>query len=438
MKIALLSPRGPLYRHKVGIWKKSMRYAPLTLTTLAALVPKEVEAEIKIYDEGIEEIPENLEADLIGISAITGSSTRAYQLADKFRERGLSVVLGGVHPTLLPEEASKHADSIVIGYAEQSWPRLLRDFKNNSLKRIYIQDKVDLNNMPLPRRDMLNPGNYTTINTLEATRGCVHGCEFCVVKTAWGQKQFHKPVKDVIRDIKSLSGKTVVFLDLDLISDEEYAKELWTAMIPLKIKWGGLTTVRIAWNDELLDLAEKSGCKALLIGFESISKKALLKTSKGFNTTKEHYYTVKRLHEKGIMIMGCFVFGLDGDDKEVFKRTVDFCLDAKIDLPRFAITTPFPNTPLYRRFKSEGRILHEDWSLYDGQHVVFKPKEMTVAELYEGTEWAWKKIYSYSSIYKRLAGARVQTPIALPLNLGYRFYANNLSRFYTCDTISNF
>lgn len=435
MKIALVSPRGPLYRHKTGIWKKSMRYAPLTLTTLAALVPPEFNAEIKLYDEGIQDIPADLDADLIGISAITGTAPRSYEMADEFRKKGKTVVLGGVHPTLMPQEASQHADAVAVGYAEQTWPKILHDFRENKLEKVYYANNVDLSNCPIPKREMLDSKYYRIMNTIEATRGCTHKCEFCVVNSAWGSKQIQKPVEDVVKEIQHMKAKRLIFLDLNLIADMEYAKKLFKALIPLKVKWFGLSTVKIAWDDELLNLITEAGCKGLLLGLESLSKKTLLTTFKGFNSVKDYSYVVERLHKNKIAIMGCFVFGLDGDDNDVFKRTVDFCIDTNIDLPRFAICTPFPNTALYNRLKKENRILTEDWSLYDGQHVVFQPKSMTVEELYDGTSWAWKEVYGYKSIFKRVLGSGIQVPVVLSLNFGYRFYAHNLSKFYNCGVI---
>ncbi len=436
MKIALVSPRGPLYRHKGGIWKKSLRYAPLTLTTLASLVPKELQADVSLYDEGIRDIPFDLDADLIGISAITGTASRSYKLADYFRNKGITVVLGGVHPTLMPEEAATHADSVVVGYAEQTWPQLLNDFKNKILKKRYVAKNVDLSNLPFPRRDMLPKKSYLTMNTMEATRGCIHKCEFCVINTAWGNKLLQKPIEDVVKEIQYMKVKKLIFLDLNLIADVEYAKKLFRALIPLKIKWFGLTTVQIAWDDDLLNLAAQSGCGGLLLGLESLSRDTLRQTFKSFNSFKDYSYVIQQLHKKGIAIMGCFVFGLDGDDQSVFQRTVDFCIEHNVDLPRYSICTPFPNTPLFNRLKKENRILTEDWSLYDGQHVVFKPKQMSVEELYNGTQSAWKETYCYGSIFKRLSRARLHLKHIIPANIGYRFYAHNLSKFYTCDAIN--
>ena len=433
LKIALISPRGPLYRHRTGIWKKSMRYAPLTLTTLASLIPPEIDGGVTLIDEGITDIPTGLKADLVGISVISGTAPRAYELADKLRARGIPVVLGGVHPTLMPHEASAHADSLVVGYAERTWPQLLGDFVKGEMKERYDQGPdLSLANLPFPRRDLLPARHYTTMNTIEATRGCIHKCQFCVVPSAWG-RPLQRPVAEVVADIRQMKARRLIFLDLNLIADIDYAKELFTALQPLRIKWAGLATTIIARDEELLDLAARSGCRALLLGFESLVQDSLVETRKSFNLRTDYFQVVGKLHERGIGIMGCFVFGFDGDTSDVFEQTVDFVNEAKIDLPRYAILTPFPGTALYSRLESEGRILTRDWSLYDGQHVVYQPRNISPQDLLAKTEWAWKSTYSYQSIARRLMGSRIQLPISLAANLGYRFYAHNLRTFYNCD-----
>jgi radical SAM superfamily enzyme YgiQ (UPF0313 family) len=433
-RITLLSPRGPLYRHRGGIWKKTMRYAPLTLTTLASLVPPEIPVDIRIIDEGVDEIdPDRLDADLVGISAITGTAPRSYEISARLRKRGIPVVIGGVHPTLMPEEAMQHADSVVAGYAEESWPQLLRDFIAGRMRRRYDQSpQLSLTNLPFPQRQLFDSRLVNVGDTIEATRGCIYKCDFCVVPTAWG-KPLQKPVADVIADIKQMGAKRIIFLDLNLIADVPYAKELFTALIPLKIRWAGLVTTTIAWDDELLDLTARSGCKGLLIGFESLNQESLKEAKKAFNMRRSYHDVVRRIHDRGIAIMGCFVFGFDHDTLDTFDETVEFIMESRMDLPRYAIAVPFPHTGLFKRLKAEGRVTTENWSLYDGQHVVFEPKNMTADELLQNTSRTWKKTYSYQSIWKRLAGSRTQLPISIPANFGYRFYANHLDTFYTCD-----
>jgi radical SAM superfamily enzyme YgiQ (UPF0313 family) len=437
MRIALISPKGPLYRHRGGIFGRSLRYAPLTLTTLAAYVPPELGATVRLHDEGIEDIDEaTLEADLVGLTVITGGARRAYQLADAFRARCIPVVLGGPHPTLLPDEAAAHADAVVVGYAEETWPELLRDFAAGRMRPRYTQrDDLPLAGLPFPRRDLLDASRYFTTSVFEATRSCAHDCEFCVAPAAWGRKQYQKPVEDVVADIRQHGARKLLFIDLNLVSDPRHAERLFTALVPLGVQWYGLATTLIALERDLLALAARSGCKGLLLGLESLAEGSLRATRKGFNDPDSYARMIDDLHRHGIAVMGCFAFGLDGDTPDVFDRTARFCVEAGVDLPRFAIVTPFPGTPLHRRLDAEGRILTRDWELYDAQHVVFRPSHMTPAELEQGHERAWKDAYRYGSIARRLLRSRVQPHVTLAANLGYRFYAHNLHRFYNCDWI---
>jgi radical SAM superfamily enzyme YgiQ (UPF0313 family) len=406
----------------------------LTLTTLAALIPEDLNAEVTIHDEGIEDINLLMAPDLLGMTVITGSAPRAYELADHFRVRGVPVVLGGPHVTLMPEEAAQHADAIVTGYAEQTWPQLLRDFDTGTMKPRYDQNEdFTLKAQPFPRRDLINRFAYSTVHTFEATRACVHNCDFCVVPAAWGTEPFQKPVEEVIADIRQMRSRRAIFVDLNLIADLDYANRLFEALIPLKIKWFGLATLLLAFDDDLLDLVSHSGCRGLLIGFESLSRKNLHSSSKGFNDPDQYKGVMEKFHQHKISIVGAFVFGMDEDTTDVFAQTAQFAIDSKIDLPRYAIATPFPGTKLHERLKSEGRILTENWSLYDGQHVVFQPANMSVEELAAGTEIAWKSTYSFSGITSRLAWSNREPLIGLAANIGYRFYAHNLQRFYTCD-----
>jgi radical SAM superfamily enzyme YgiQ (UPF0313 family) len=436
MKIALISPKGPLYRHRGGIFRRSLRYQPLTLTTLAALVPEELHAHIALYDEGIEDVPQSLDADLVGMTVITGTAKRAYELADRFRAQGRAVVLGGPHVTLVPEEATAHADAVVVGYAEDVWPALLRDFSRGALRQEYRQApdfSLERPDMPFARRDLFDGRSFLTQAVFEATRSCAHDCEFCVAPTAWGRRQFQKPVSWVVEDIRRVGKKRILFVDLNLVSDATYARALFAALVPLRVRWFGLSTVLIAHDRELLELMARSGCRGLLLGLETVTPGSLQDAKKKFNSGVDYRTLIGDLHALGIAIQGCFVFGLDHDTLEVFDTTVQFAIDAGIDLPRFAVLTPFPSTPLYLRLTEQGRILTRDWELYDGQHVVFRPLNMSPRDLAAGHERAWKSVYRYSAIAKRLWRARAFEPLAVAANLGYRFYAHNLHRFYTCD-----
>lgn len=436
--ITLISPKGPLYRHRGGIFKQSLRYMPLTLPTLAALVPKELNATVACIDEGIGDVDLYLQSDLIAMTVITGTAPRAYELAAHFRCRGIPVVLGGPHVTLVPDDAQPHADSIVVGYAEEEWPRLLRDVAAGRLQPRYTQaEEFCLSGYPWPDRSVLPRWKYSTANVFEASRACIHNCEFCVVPAAWGRKPFKKPVQAIVDDIRRQRARRALFIDLNLISDREYATELFQALLPLRIEWYGLATTMLCDDMPLLDLAARSGCRGLLMGLESISKRNLRRSSKGFNDPDKYVQVVARLHEHRIALQGCFVFGLDEDTPEVFLKTASFAVEMGIDLPRFAVVTPFPGTELYRRLEKEGRILTRNWEKYDGQHVVFQPAQMSVEELQQGTEAAWKHAYSWSSLTSRLCRTAAPLHVALFTNLSYRYYAHRLHRFYNCDSLSS-
>lgn len=427
MRIQLLSPAGEIHRSGTGIFKTALRYAPLTLTTLAALVPEEFGATITVQDEGVQPLDLNFERSLVGITAITGTAFRAYAIADQLRAKGHTVVLGGVHPTLLPDEAAEHADAVVTGYAEKSWPQLLRDHTSGRLARRYFQPTGrHLDDVPPARRDLLKRKRYATINSIEATRGCPHRCEFCAVPAAWGGVYAHRPIEDVVLELQTFEGRNALFIDLSPVEDVAYAKALYRAMIPLRLRWVGLATTRIAEDAELLDLAARSGCKGLLIGFESISQDTLEETRKGFHRAGNYAALIRRLHDRGIGIQGCFVFGFDSDDETVFERTAEFVDRVQIDLPRYAVLTPFPGTGYFRRLEAQGRLLHKNWSLYDVEHVVFQPKRMSPERLQEGLEWTWRQSYRWRSMFRRVLGSRCVLPLSVSLNLGYRYYAHHL------------
>lgn len=416
-----------------GLFSKNLHYAPITLTLLAALIPKELNAEVVIYDETADPIPLDLDADIIGITCITGTSRRVYKFADYYRRRGAVVVLGGPHPSLLPQESKQHADSVMIGLADRTWPQLLLDYRDGCLKEYYTDDNTSIANRPAPRRDLLSRKKYITLNTVEAVRGCHLNCSFCAYPKAFGKCVITRPVDDVITEIKALRGKFVVFPDVNLLSDIAYAKELFTAMIPLKKWWFGLTTSDIALNDELVRLFKKSGCKGLLIGFESINEGSQKEMRKGFNKPSKYKELMDKLHKHGIMVMGCFAFGSDEDGINVFERTVEFADKIKIDLPRYAIFTPFPQTDYYQQLESENRIIERNWALYDVEHCVFTPKNMTKEQLEEGIHKAWKSSYSIKSILRRLDWRRPRillfSFIYLLANTGYRKYAKKFEIF---------
>lgn len=429
MKIALLAPAGAMHRYN-GSFGKTLHYAPLTLTTLAALIPIEIEAEVRIYDETVEAIPLNLDADLICITCITGTSIRCYAYADYFRTRGILVVLGGVHPTLMPEEAIEHADIIMTGFAEQTFPQMLFDIRNNTYKKIYTQNcDYTIENKPIPRRDLLSKKGYITKNTMEAIRGCSLPCTFCAYPAAFGKRLYKRPMKEVIAEIEQLNSKIILFPDVNLIADREYAIELFTALKPLKKLWLGLATSNVGMDDTLIKTFADSGCRGLLIGFESVYRGSQSFVNKGVNHVENYTELMKRLHHNGILVQGCFAFGGDDEDTSVFEKTVDMVIKTKIDLPRYSILTPFPKTEYYRQLQSQNRIIEDNWAMYDVEHVVFTPDKMTKEELTIGTEWAWKETYKTLNIAKHLAPFNHSAWLSLPLNMGYKGYADKFHKF---------
>jgi len=438
-KIVFLLPRGPLYRYKTGAFGRCIRYAPLTLPTLVSLIPPDIHARVEVYDEGVEVInKERIQGDLVAISSITGASQRAYAYADYFRRRGMPVVIGGVHPTLMPDEAALHADAVVTGIAVHTWPRLLRDFQKGELKARYSQDeRIDFSCWPLPRRDCYSAKklHFVTTNSVQATYGCPNQCDFCV--TPYSCKGYHhRPVSDVVEEISRIRATHIAFVDPSPIEDADYAKSLYRAMIPLGKKWVSPSTIKMAADPELLELAARSGCRGLLIGFETVSPGALRGIRKGFNLASPYAEAVKKLHAKGIAIMGCFVFGLDGDDRGVFRRTVDFINEVHIDLPRFTVCTPYPGTAFYERLRGEGRIIEDNWSLYDCQHVVFRPSNMTGEELQQGLYDAWREAYRVVPTLRRILSSRSFMGMVLLMTLTYRSYGKRLP-LYTREVMTD-
>jgi len=421
-KIVLISPTST----RPGLISKFFRFPPLNLALLAALAP---EYNYKIIDENIDEVDleseEVKEADLIGLTVMTAQAPRAYELADKFRKMGKTVVMGGMHVGAMPEEAIRHCDAVVVGEAEEVWPKLLRDWERGKLKKIYKSKELpDLSGLPIPRRELLKRKNYIVPNTLQVSRGCPFNCSFCAVSRFFGKRYRFRPVKEVIKEIEKMietdkascwrkimakfwnkmDRNVFAFLDDNIFGQADYARKLFKALIPLKILWGSQTSVNIAKpeNEELLELAAESGCKFLFVGFESVDQSSIDEAGKKVNKPEMYAKAIELFHKYGIAILGAFVFGFDCEDKNIFKRTVDFAKHIRLDLAQFTVLTPLPGTRLMRKLKEEGRIIEKNWARYDFGTPVFKPLRMSVEELIKGEEWAWQEFYSWSSILRRL------------------------------------
>ena len=427
LKILLILPDAHMHKLRFGDFIRSSREAPLTLTTLAALT-RDAPIDYRLVDESIERVPLDAEADLVGISALTGTCRRAYALADHFRSRGIPVVLGGIHVTLMPEEARPHADTIVVGMADRAWPRLVEDFRRGRLQAEY-RDPPPVEELypdiPTPRWDLLRKARYNIPHTIPFTRGCVHRCDFCTVPAIWPRFQ-KRPVADIVRDVKALPGRLFSVNDVSPFDDTEWAKELLTALIPLKKIWGGLATTANVRDPELVELLRRSGCRFLLFGLESVNQSSLKRIAKGFNKEDEYGELMRVMRANHIVVQGCFVFGFDEDGPDVFERTVTRVQEARIDIPRYSIYTPYPGSRLFERLSAEGRILSYDWGDYDTMHVVIRPKGMSPAQLHEGFRWAYRETFKISSIARRVAGSGLWFPVTFMGNLTYRIFVKRL------------
>ncbi len=425
-KLLILLPNGNIHKLVIPPFLEiSFREAPLTATMLAALVPTDLDFDITICDESVSRVPQDHYFDLVAISVITGTAYNGYRWADFFRKKGSTVVIGGVHATLLPEEAAKYADSIVIGFAEETFPELCRDFMAGSLKKTYHQIGSNLKNLPIPRRDLQKRFGYMMPNTIFATRGCKNNCEFCAVvgaKFGWQTR----PIGEVIDEIRKMNVSRFAMNDVSLCEDREYALELFQALKPLKKKWGGLMTTKVTSDDELMDALAESGCCYMLLGFESVMQRSLYQINKNFNNAENYFQVCNALHGRKIVIQGCFIFGLDGETPDLFQDTIDAVNELRIDIPRYALFTPFPGTEAYQRMKSEQRLLHENWAFYDTQHVVIQPSGMTPEELDRGFRSAWEKTFSLSSVWHRTSVQRRMYPVSVVGNLAYQLYIRRL------------
>ncbi len=398
----------------------------LGIITVAALFPSDWE--IEVIDEAIESVDLDAEADLVGLSTLTLDAPHAYELADHFRRRKMPVLMGGMHPTAVPEEVLQHADAVVIGEAEGIFDRILSDFKEGRMKGLYKSEKLpDLTQLSRPRYDLLRPKHRSILHSVQATRGCPHDCEFCSVTPFFGHQYRLRPVKEIITDLetsfKQARSRTVFFVDDNIGGRADYAKELFRALIPLKTKWGSFASVAMTGDLALMKLAAASGCIELFIGFESLSQANLDALHKSWVRADRMREYVKIFHDHGIIVEGAFIFGHDEDRKDIFRRTVDFIQEIGIQVPVFGILTPYPATRLRAKLEREGRLLPEaeDWRRYDGSHVLFRPIHMTPEELEEGFLWARKYCAAPRSIFGRMFHApKSHWLTALGLNFSMR------------------
>jgi radical SAM superfamily enzyme YgiQ (UPF0313 family) len=406
MNILLIFPRiehGATTYYNKGTWSSIIfGYPIITLPHIAAITPKK--HNVKIINENYDDIDFGYDADLIGITTYTMTAPRVYEIADEFRRRGKKVVLGGYHATALPDEALKHADSVILGMAEANWPELLDDFEKGKIKSIYPRNiDFDMAQIPPLRRDLIK--HNPLMGAVQSTRGCSNKCEFCAIGSFCHHGVKQRPIKNVIEEIKQMPNKIFVFHDPHLTINRKYAQELFKEMIKNKIRksWVANGTVNVLGkvDEEFLSLAYKSGCVEWFVGFESVSQAALNGIKKTHNKVEDFKAMIKRIHDHGMTVQGGIIFGFDEDIPDIFDTTLDKINELDIDVLEVNILTPYPGTPLFDRMEKEGRIITKDWSKYNQIDIVYKPKNMTIEELRDGARKVAKEFYSLKNILIR-------------------------------------
>ena len=379
----------------------------LSLPTIAACTPFDVE--VVITDENAEEIDFDEDVDLVGITGMTCVIPRAYEIADEYRKRGVPVVMGGIHVSMLPEEAIQHCDSVVIGEAEEIWEQVVRDAQKKRLKEFYQPERFpDLSKSPIPRWDLLDNKQYIVF-PLQAGRGCPFDCDFCSVKVFNGRQYRHKSIEQVVKEVEVLqkiAPKATIFIcDDNLLAVPEYAKRLLKKLVPLKMKfWTCQVSLNRLKNDKLLGLMRKAGCMEIDVGFESVSQKSLDVMNKGqVNRVKDYKEIIDKVYSSQIAIKGNFILGSDGDEESIFEETAKFIDQTNITFPYITIMTPLPGTNLYKRLDKQKRLIHKEWEKYDVEHLVFKPYLISEDRLRQGWEYVIKNVYSYDNLYKKLS-----------------------------------
>jgi radical SAM superfamily enzyme YgiQ (UPF0313 family) len=419
MKLALIKPN--IGRREHSLYVDEGRMEPLQLGILAALTPEDIE--VVMYDDRMEEIPYDKPVDLVAITVETFTARRAYEISSEYQKRGITTVMGGMHAMLMPEEMKEHADSVLIGDAEDIWQQMLEDFQNGKLQKEYkaVQPTVPQKNI-ITRRDIFEGKGYLPITLLQFSRGCKYHCNFCASSSYFKGKHYCREIEDVVREIKSQKRKLLFFVDDNIVSDFGKAKELCRALIPLNVKWVSQGSMDMLEDRELMRLLVKSGCLGLVIGFESINDDNIEAAAKGANKKRalDHYKKeIKELRRWGLQTWAAFTLGYDGDTKDSIIETCKFAIRNKFCFAAFNILMPYPRTPLYHKLEMEGRLLYGgNWWLnedYRFNYAAFLPKNMTPEELTEVSFWCRKAFNSPWSIVQRALEPRTN------LRTPYRF-----------------
>jgi radical SAM superfamily enzyme YgiQ (UPF0313 family) len=393
---------------------------PVTLYALESLFGDR--CRFTVIDEQVDAIDENLDADLVCMTATTPQIPRAFEISRRFRARGIRTAIGGVHATCLPEECAEHFDVVCVGEAEGYIDELLADLENDALKPRYVnRNSVSLENVPFYRYE-IGGGKYLPFHVINYSRGCVFKCDYCSIQSTLGSFRT-RPVEKVVERIQEVGSRNLWFPDATLTANPQRARELFKALIPVKVRWLGQITLNIAKDEAMLDLMAESGCWLVGIGFETLSQLNMRTSRKVQNRVEDYARVIKALHDRNMAIEGNFVFGFDEDEPDCFDTTARFIIDAGVDLPECYVLTPYPDTALYQRMKAEGRIVDTDWRHYDNTHFtyppVFQPKNMSREELWEGCKRVEREIYTPWNTVRRWMTSRVWHMPTLIANIVY-------------------
>jgi len=417
MYVKLIQPR--MIKRPMDTDLKTHMSPPLGLLTVLNVLRNK--HRVKLENENIRPVEFFDGPDIVGISVTVDTLPRAIEIAAEFRKRGIPVVAGGIHITTAPDSIPANAfDALCIGPAEGTWPRIMQDFEQGALKRIYQCDGGFTGaEIVSPAYDAIDKRDYLYCNIVHTSRGCPFRCDFCY-NSCGGHAYVTRPIEDVLRDIHTVGRKHIMFIDDNFAGNPAWTRKLLHAITPLGIRWNAAVSLNVALDTDLLDLMKRSGCEGLFIGFESINADSIKGVHKGQNSLTRYEQAVRNIHDRGMMVNASFVFGLDGDTPDTFRNTLEWIIRNRIETVTSHIMTPYPGTVLYDRLKAEGRITTEDLSLYNTANVVFRPAQMTAEELQAGYLWMYKQVYSFRNILRRLPKKPDQRAAYLMFNLLYR------------------
>lgn len=419
MYIKLIQPK--MIKRPMDTDIKIYMVPPLGLLTIVNLF--HTTHHVVLENENIQDINYEDNPDIVGISVTVDTFPRAVKIAKKFCERGIKVVAGGIHITTAYKTIPSDCfDVLCIGATEKTWPNIVKDFEAGTLKHLYrCSDGISSDDIVSPAYQSLDKRKYLYCNVVHTSRGCPFRCDFCY-NSSGERKYVNRNIDDVIQDIKILKTKHIMFIDDNFAGNIKWTKEFLIKIKPMNLKWNAAVSIDAAFDSDLLDLMKESGCKSLFIGFESIHADSINGVHKVQNCTDKYEQAIKAIHDRGIMINGSFVFGLDADTPQTFELTLDWIVKNKIETVTSHILTPYPGTVLYDKLKEQGRIVSDNLELYNTAHVVFEPKGMTKEELYRGYIWIYKQIYSFKNIIRRIPESKQQKAPYLLFNLLYRKY----------------